>query len=179
MKISGRYLPIATCSSLADAIFTQPFENPLLAGYFFAEPRAAKYLAQYLPCHVAYVNQIPVPLLVGPAAPIAHDPDRLYRYSKAMFSRARPQFTEPLPESFRKAEALLAGARGIYASSLRGLATKPLKPTGQPRGGDVGFFETGFLMGAGITLSVVLPIVGYATWTIGRKGFEYALKMRQ
>ncbi|KAK3940757.1 Extradiol ring-cleavage dioxygenase, class III enzyme, subunit B [Diplogelasinospora grovesii] len=135
MKITGRYLPIATCSSLVDAIFTREFEGTLLAGYFFAEPRAAKYLAQHLDCHLSCVNQIPVQLLVGPAAPIAHPPEYLYSYSKEMFSVSRPQYVEQLPREFKFVE----NAMGMIPQGkeqqaiIRRLAVKPLKPTGQPK----------------------------------------------
>ncbi|KAK8855267.1 Aldehyde/histidinol dehydrogenase [Apiospora arundinis] len=181
MKISGRYLPIATCSGLVDAIFTQQFENPLLAGYFFADPGSAKYLAHHLPCHVSSLNQIPVQLLVGPAAPIAHDADYLYRYNKAMFSVARPQYVEPLPAAFVKAADLLAGdsKKKITPSAIRTLAVQPLKPTGQPKNGQLGFFEAGFLTMASITLFGILPIVGYTTWITSRKAIELALRWRQ
>jgi hypothetical protein len=155
------------------------FRNPLLAGYFFADPKAAKYLAQHLSCHLSCINQIPVQLLVGPAAPIAHEPDYLYRYNKEMFSFSRPQYIEPLPESFQKAEQMLAGTKGVSTSSIRALAVKPLKPTGQPKNEILGFFETGAILGASITLTVVLPLVGYTAWMLGRRGFEYAMRFRR
>ena len=125
------------------------------------------------------MNQIPVQLLVGPAAPIAHEPNFLYRYSKDMFSSARPQFAEPLPASFQKAEEILGGGKGSSTSKLRALAVAPLKPTGQPKNEIMGFFETGFVIGASITLTVVLPIVSYATWTLGRKGIDYVQRFRR
>ncbi|KAK7955005.1 hypothetical protein PG988_015699 [Apiospora saccharicola] len=176
MKISGRYLPIATCSGLVDAIFTQQFENPLLAGYFFADPGSAKYLAHHLPCHVSCLNQIPVQLLVGPAAPIAHDADYLYRYSKEMFSVVRPQYVEPLPEAFAKAAGLLAGDSKNNKTAPS--AVQPLKPTGQPKNEQLGFFEAGFLTMASITLFGFLPIVGYTTWITSRKAIELALRWK-
>ncbi|KAB5563073.1 Aldehyde/histidinol dehydrogenase [Coniochaeta sp. 2T2.1] len=183
MKITGRYLPIATCSSLVDAIFNQEFEKPLLAGYIFAEPRAAKYLSQHLPCHVSLINHIPIQLLLGPAAPIAHAPDVLYRYSKDMFCLPRPQFVEPpQAEVFRTVEDVLlvpAGKTAVQSSRLRALAVRPLQPTGQKNKDMLGFFETGFFIGAGITLSVVLPVLGWGAWVVGRKGFDYAVRFRQ
>jgi hypothetical protein len=95
-----------------------------------------------------------------------------------MFSVARPQFTEPLPAPFRAAEELLAGTKGVTAASVRALAVRPLKPTGQPSNERIGFFETGMFIGAGITLSVVLPILGYTTWILSRKGFEFISRIR-
>lgn len=153
-----------------------------MAGYFFAEPRAAKYLSQHLSCHVSLINQIPVQLLVGPAAPIAHAPDILYRYTKDMFTFPRPQFIEPVPEVFRAVEEIVvptskkAAAQG---SRIRALAVRPLEPTGQKKNEMLGFFETGFFTGAGITLSVVLPVLGWGAYVVGRKGLEYAVRLRQ
>jgi hypothetical protein len=180
MKVTGRYLPIATCSSLTDAIYNQGFESPLLAGYFFAEPGSAKYLAQFLPCYMSLINQIPAHLLVGPAAPTTHEPDFLYRYSRDMFSVARPQFVERPPAAFQKAEELLSGSsKKITASTLREAAVKPLTAIKQSDNKAVGFFEQGLFTGAGILLSIVLPIVGYSTYLLGRKGVEYAMKLRR
>lgn len=119
-------------------------------------------------------------LLVGPAAPIAHDADYLYRYSKEMFSVARPQYVEPLPEAFVKAADLLGGdsKNKMTPSAVRALAVKPLKPTGQPKNEQLGFFEAGFLTMAGITLFGILPIMGYTTWITSRKAIELALRWR-
>ena len=153
--------------------------DPLLAGYFFAEPESAKYLSQHIPCHISCINQIPVQLLAGPAAPIAHTPDLFYRYTKEMFSVPRPQFVEPPSETFKKAEELLAGSKGVSTSSLRSLAVKPLKPTGQPKNEITGFFESGFLLGASIALTAILPVVGWTSYVVGRKGFEYIGKLRR
>ncbi|KAK3325681.1 Aldehyde/histidinol dehydrogenase [Apodospora peruviana] len=204
MKIYGRCLCIATCTGLVDAAFTPDQETPLLAGYFFAELRAAKYLSQHMPCHMACINQIPVQLLLGPAAPtsaISHHSaeDFLYRYNKNMFSQPRPQHIESLPETHQLADrvltthttALLNGVdtrgeivtltvngkdrrlmdvgvthRDRDINTMRARATMPLKPTGQPRNGELGFFESGFLLGVGIA---VLPVLGLMSYIIGRR----------
>lgn len=182
LKITGRYLPIATCSSLTDAIYNRDFENPLLAGYFFAEPGSAKYLAQFLPCHISLINQIPTHLLVGPAAPTAHAPDFEHRYSRDMFSVARPQFVRKPAAAVQKADELLSGGPnkgGATASALREAATRPLAPLKQSDNKAVGFFEQGILTGAALYLSIILPVVGYSTYFLGRKGVEFALKLRR
>lgn len=163
--------------------------NPLLAGYFFAEPGSAKYLAQFLPCHISLVNQIPAHLLVGPAAPIAHEPELVHRYSRRMFSVPRPQFAEKPSPALQKVEDLLlsgvaaaGGARKkskVTTAALREQATKPLAPTGQSENKAIGFFETGILTGAAIYVGAVLPAVGYTTYVLGRKGFEAIARMRQ
>lgn len=182
LKVTGRYLPIATCSSLTDAIYNRDFESPLLAGYLFAEPGSAKYLAQFLPCHMSLVNQIPTHLLVGPAAPTAHAPEFEHRYSRDMFSVARPQFVNKAGAAVRRAEELLAGGRGgggVAASGLREAATRPLAPVRQSSNKAVGFFEQGILTGAALYLSIILPVVGYSTYFLGRKGVELALRLRR
>ncbi|KAG8159435.1 hypothetical protein KVR01_011096 [Diaporthe batatas] len=182
LKITGRYLPIATCSSLTDAIYNRDFEKPLLAGYFFAESGSAKYLAQFLPCHVALINQIPTHLLVGPAAPTAHAPEFEHRYSRDMFSVARPQFVRKPAAALHKADELLSGGPnkgGVTAAALREAATKPLAPVKQSSNKGVGFFEQGLLTGAALYLSVILPVVGYSTYFLVRKGVEFALKLRR
>ncbi|KAJ0162234.1 hypothetical protein CTA2_4886 [Colletotrichum tanaceti] len=180
IKISGRFLPVATSSGLVDSIYTLEFENPLLAAYLFASPEAAKYLSQHLPAHISIINQIPSSLLLGPAAPIHHDPAFAFRYSKEMFSVARPQFVERSIGALAKFEQLLAGpgAGGVTAHSLHALALIPLQPTKRPGNSRLGFFEQGFVLGASLILSVVLPSLAYGTWIGGRRVFDYALKLR-
>lgn len=184
-KISGRYLPIATCSSLTDAVYNHEYNAPLLAGYLFAEPKSAKFLAQFLPCHISVINQIPTHLLVGPAAPISHEPDFLYRYHRNMFSVPRPQFVEKVAGDFQKVEDILLSSKktssssNITTSKLRELATKPLPPTGQSDNKALGFFEHGLLMGGSIYASLILPALGFTTYFLGRKGLELAAKYRR
>ncbi|KAM7199235.1 hypothetical protein V8F20_005837 [Naviculisporaceae sp. PSN 640] len=176
----SRVLHVATCYSLVDVISAVGPGSELLAGYFFAEPRAAKYLSQHLPCDVSYINQIPTHLLIGPAVPrITSQPDLLYRYSREMFSRPRPQLIEPPPEPFRIIDDYLAGdaeeeplssqteseeklsnrtteragptRKKNRKQELRALATRPLKPVIRPNNADVGFFESALLLAAGLT----------------------------
>ncbi|KAL0944143.1 putative aldehyde dehydrogenase [Colletotrichum truncatum] len=179
MKISGRFLPIAISSGLVDSIYTHEFEQPLLASYLFASPDAAKYLSQHISSHVSYVNQIPSSLLLGPAAPTSHDPVLEFRYSKAMFSVSRPQIIEKTSGSLAKVEQLLSGSSGITAQGMRTLAVAPLKPTNQPGNSRLGFFEQGFVLGASLIMSVVLPTLAYGTWIGGRRAVDYVLKLRR
>ncbi|KAI8151122.1 Aldehyde dehydrogenase family 3 member B1 [Colletotrichum sp. SAR 10_70] len=153
-------------------------KKPLLAGYFFASPDAAKYLSQHLPSHISFVNQIPSSLLLGPAASTLHDAAFEFRYSKEMFSVSRPQFIEQPSGALAKVDQLLSGAGGITTQSLRALATAPLKPTNQPGNSRLGFFEQGFVVGASLIMSIVLPSLAYGTWIGGRRVFDYALKLR-
>ncbi|GJC93842.1 putative Aldehyde dehydrogenase [Colletotrichum higginsianum IMI 349063] len=180
IKISGRFLPIATSSGLVDSIYTREFENPLLAVYLFASPEAAKYLSQHLPAHISLINQIPSNLLLGPAAPTQHNSAFEFRYSKEMFSVARPQFVERPTGALAKVEQLLAGpgSGGVTVHSLHTLALTPLGPTKQPGNSRLGFFEQGFVLGASLIMSVVLPSLAYGTWIGGRRVIDYVLKIR-
>lgn len=91
----------------------------------------------------------------------------------------RPQYVESPQNTFKKAEELLAGSKVVSTSGLRSIAVKPLKPTGQPKNEIVGFFESGFLVGASIALTVVLPVLGWASYVVGRKGLDYASRLRR
>jgi hypothetical protein len=129
------------------------------------------------------INQIPVQLLVGPAAPIAQAPDFLYRYSRDMFSVARPQFVKPPAEqAFSVAYDILTAKTGVATSAapaaLRALAVKPLNSTGQGKNEGLGFFEGGFFIGASFTLSIMLPLLGLTGYLVGRKGLELAMRLR-
>lgn len=117
-------------------------------------------------------------LLVGPAAPTAHDAEFYYRYSKEMLSTLRPQFINSPPEAFAKAEKLLSGPKATTTATLRALAVAPLKPVGQPGNNHLGFFEHGFFTMASITFFGILPIVGYSSFIAARKGLELALRWR-
>jgi hypothetical protein len=156
--------------------------GPLLAGYFFADADSAKYLAHHTPCHISFLNQIPIQLLVGPAAPMARDPSTDYRYSKEMFSVSRPQIVEGPIGIYAQAQQMLQSGKNNMAasvSSLHALATKPLKPTGQPKNENLGFFETGFLSAFGITLTIILPVLGYTTWVGTRNILELTSRLRR
>ena len=92
-----------------------------------------------------------------------------------MFSRPRPQFAEPVPAVFKVADEYLgfqterkpnAQSTSSKGKNLRALATKPLKPIIQPNNADMGFFETGFLLAAGLA---VLPWVGWGSYVLGRR----------
>ncbi len=190
MKIRGRFLPIVASHSLNDAAFyvaDSVKQLPLLAGYFFADARAAKFMAELLPCRVALINQLPACLLVGPAAPlpagsVANFAAGPHRYTADMFTLPRPQLVEPPPEALRRVDDLLSGREGdkkdkhVSPSALRSAALAPLRPTGQPANPvSFEFFETGLFIGLGLTMSVLVPAVGFAVW----KGVRLALSLRR
>lgn len=55
---------------------------------------------------------------------------------------------------------------------LRKLATVPLPSTGQSKGGGIGFFEQGILIGLGLASVVTLPTLTFAVWFGGSKAWK-------
>ncbi|KFZ19756.1 hypothetical protein V501_00526 [Pseudogymnoascus sp. VKM F-4519 (FW-2642)] len=172
IKIHGCYLPIVTSTSMVDAIIKEMRSN-LLAAYIFAQPPEAKFLAQHLKAHLTVINQIPVNLLVGPAAPCGIAMEYKYRYSPEMFSIPRPQYIHALPTELSVVDEHLVPGRNPNGTTkvkqLRSLATRKLPGTGQSQGHDIGFFEQGILLGLGVVLSIVVPAAGWGLWAVGKK----------
>jgi hypothetical protein len=187
-KVHGCYLAVTTSTSMMDSIikemgyssfllqcFTSLLKinrSTLLAAYLFAEASAAKFLAQHLNAQLTTVNQIPVHLLVGPAAPSNAEVDYKYRYSTNMFSLPRPQYISRVPAELSLIEQHISAGKASNASKvaqLRKLAVKALPSTGQRPGYALGFFEQGILLGIGLFLSVVVPTTGWGLWVLGKK----------
>ncbi|KAK1754701.1 hypothetical protein QBC47DRAFT_384714 [Echria macrotheca] len=172
LKITGCFLPIASCSSLVDAVSFQPPETTLLAGYFFANPPSAKYLSQFLPAHTSFTNHIPPSRLLGPAAALAHDFPGLSLssspslfpcpYTTESFTRARPQFVVPPPPTTKPKERRRKAALG------------PLRPTGQPKTLEgLDHFAGALFLGGGLVLAVVVPLVGWTSYVAGKAAVGY------
>ena len=169
--------------SLDDAIdianTTTGNNAPLLANYVFADAKSAKYLAQFISSPAAFVNQVPLELLIGPAAPTttAVPLNPALRYPAELFSTPKPNTVKPSQQTVLFTHALISGA-GSSSSSEAGKkaadavlqraladATKELVPK-KPRkaAGQIGFFEQGILTGLGIFLVptlVTLVTAGY------------------
>ncbi|ESZ93897.1 hypothetical protein SBOR_5718 [Sclerotinia borealis F-4128] len=183
MKISGCYLPIMSSTSLVDAIMTQKSKSPLLAVYLFSNPSTAKFLAQQFHASISYVNQIPLHLLVGPAAPLTPLPTpAFHKYSVEMFSSVCPQYILPPSEDLLILDEFVGGRESISKEALlkkmQRVATKKLPETGQGLGHAIGFFEQGIWLGAALFLSVVIPALGYASWVGGRLAWGVIGKLR-
>jgi len=176
-KISEQTLLVSSMSSLEDAIdylnahvdrSTAPLESSYLASYIFAAPKEAKYLSQFIKADASFINTIPSALLVGPAAPkFPQQPlDINRRYTPEMFSACRPQATNETVVSKQLAHALFTGTdltkkEALTSAQLADLATKPLKPTGQPlQHARIGFFEQGILTGLGLAATPILIGIG-------------------
>jgi hypothetical protein len=145
----------------------------LLAVYLFADMPSAKFLAQHFNAGVAYVNQIPLHLLVGPAIPKTAITAPLYhKYSVEMFSSARPQYVRPPPKDLLVIDELLRDPQlkstATQLEQIRRRALEPLRSIDQPQGFAIGFFEQGILLGAGLVLTVVIPTLAYGSWIASR-----------
>ncbi|KAL5351162.1 hypothetical protein ACLOAV_003013 [Pseudogymnoascus australis] len=175
MKISGYVLPIISSSSLVDSINISKLGSDLLALYTFSDPATAKFLSQHLNALTSFANSIPSHILVGPAAPNTPvSPPHYHKYSTDMFSSPRPQYiTLPAPSSnlaliddvlarFHEPagqSSALVKLRGKVVGK-DGKAAKLLKPKkAQPKGSQLGFFEQGIVLGAGLVLTVVISTV--------------------
>ncbi|KAE8453262.1 hypothetical protein EG329_011329 [Mollisiaceae sp. DMI_Dod_QoI] len=169
MKVTGCFLPIVKCTSLVDAIMSQRSQSTPLAAYLFSDPPTAKFLAQHLNAETTYVNQIPLHLLIGPAAPITSLSMPIsHKYSLEMFSSSKPEYISSPSEELQALEQVLSGDDEMLLRAIRKKAVEPLPKTGQPLGHAVGFFEQGIFLGAGLFLTVFIPSVAYGSWVLGR-----------
>lgn len=158
--------------------------STFLAVYLFADLPTAKFLAQHFDAAITYVNQIPMNLLIGPAAPTTLvSALGFHKYSTEMFSSERPQIVLSPSSDVLVIEKLFEGvqqseSREVSLRKIRSNAVEPLPKTGQPKGHAIGFFEQGILLGAGLFLSVFVPAVGYGSWVLGRHLWRMAAQSR-
>ena len=106
-----------------------------------------------------------------------------------MFSVPRPQIVPSAAptEVLRAAEEVLEVGDGKAAKKntatpqkLRALATRPLKPTGQPKSLEgLDHFASGLFLGGGLVLAVVLPAVGWTSYVLGKGAFGYLSRLRR
>lgn len=192
MKIT-RCLPVIACTGLVESIMLHDsrfvcdagadiyladsiLSMELLAVYLFADLPSAKFLAQHFNARSAFVNQIPVHLLVGPAMPqTATASPAFHKYNVEMFSFARPQYARPPPKELLVVDELLRAppskTTATQLETIRRRALEPLTKIDQPQGFAIGFFEQGVLLGAGLVLTVVLPTLVYSSWIVGRSAW--------
>lgn len=110
-----------------------------LAAYHFGRPETGKYLAQFVPAHVSFVNQsppemlgksstdiVPVPPIVqmantlsqvGPAAPLGHPPTPGVRYPTHLFSKPSPAYVTSDAQSELVEKALGGGTSEMDRST--------------------------------------------------------------
>ncbi|EMC99525.1 hypothetical protein BAUCODRAFT_339943 [Baudoinia panamericana UAMH 10762] len=160
-KFEGPVMLIHAVTSLDDAIdlvnSITPNE-PILAGYYFANASTVKYLDQFVDSTLSLINHVPTELLVGPAYPATHAIDLAVRYPQELFTVGKPAFvgaSKPTPLL-----AALASSSDEAARKLLAEATAPLALIKRHPGGGVGFFEQGFLLNAGLILGTTLSLSG-------------------
>jgi hypothetical protein len=120
-------------------------------------------------------------LLVGPAAPSTDlPPAARHKYSTEMFSSPRPQYIGSVAGADEVAliDGMLAGfydAPGQTAAlqkfqrrvdASKGKVLRPKKI--QPKGSQLGFFEQGLAIGAGLFLTLLISSVGGGIWVLRR-----------
>ncbi|THZ07500.1 hypothetical protein D6C95_01957 [Aureobasidium pullulans] len=164
-KIEGRLLVVHKITSLDDVIDLILSRDEMLNALFtFADGPEAKYLSQFIPSAVTFVNHIPAELLIGPTGPTGYPVRPDLRYVREMFEEPSPQI---VPEGKIHAASNVWKLRNTSRSAaILAHASEPLKPIDQAAAGAWGFFETGVLLGAAVyILPVVLGTIAGATYT--------------
>ncbi|RMZ77477.1 hypothetical protein DV738_g4397, partial [Chaetothyriales sp. CBS 135597] len=165
-KINEPLLAIHPISSLDDAIdtaqatATASAHNSLLALYLFADPKAAKYLSQFISADLSLTNHVPPQLLVGPAAPLQYPVSISGRYTNEMFSSPCPELVVPTEKSRLWMRYLDGQISQQEADKVKAELAKPLGDIGEPEGKATGFFEQGFHLGLAVELLAVTGIFG-------------------
>lgn len=160
LKVKGPYILLLPTTGIVDSVTLQRSLPTLLSSYIFASPSASKFIAEQIPSHATYINQVPPQLLIGPPSPTNHSHALHPRFTSDMFSTPRPQFITP--------PATLPAP-----SKLMEIALKQLKPTRQRPGHAIGFFEQGILLGLTSTALVVLPLLGWGAFKAVKFGLRY------
>ncbi|KPI36600.1 uncharacterized protein AB675_4433 [Cyphellophora attinorum] len=164
-------------TSLDDAIdsLATVQQNALPALYVFADLAPAKYLSHFIKTHVSFVNHIPANLLIGPVAPSGYPVSTESRYRREMFESPSPQFVNVAANELGVADAVEVETRTY--KRWHEAARSPLKPTGQPREGDVNFFVQG-LRAAIVVYVLPVALIGiFGAGFMGKKALSY-LKAR-
>ena len=159
-------------------ILTYIYRSAWLAAYLFTNLASAKFLAQHLNARATYVNQIPMHLLVGPAAPSTPLEIPMYhKYSVEMFSTRRPQYLQPQMGILSLGDNRLEKS-DVAMRKIQREAMEPLPLTGQPLGKAIGFFEQGILLGLGTFLTILIPSVSYGSWIVGKHAWRLAFSQK-
>ncbi|QDS74300.1 hypothetical protein FKW77_003808 [Venturia effusa] len=156
-KQTGTSLLIHSVRSLDDAIDLANKNGTLLASYIFASPSAGKYLSQFVHAHTTFVNNIPVELLVGPAAPLGSPVSASSRYSMEQFTQPRATYTQQTAESNTLAKLIVSGDFSLIEQVTRSATAALPVGKGRPeKAAPFGFFEQGILTGLGMALSSIV-----------------------
>ncbi|KAK5050465.1 hypothetical protein LTR84_003746 [Exophiala bonariae] len=160
---SASTLLVLATSSHDDAIDALNATNreALLALYIFADPAAAKYLAQFINTKVSFVNYVPAHILAWPAAPDGHAFSPYTLYDRATMEIPSPQFAMPENIQLNLQDFTQKTSQSREALYLKAL--QPLKSNDQPEPRNKNFFSQGLL--AGVVL-VVLPVLSITTGSL-------------
>ncbi|KAF2111902.1 putative PutA family dehydrogenase [Lophiotrema nucula] len=165
-KITGANLVVLGIRSLDDAIALtnqSARSDQLLASYIFAPSGSAKYLSQFVQAQASFVNQVPLELLVGPAAPRFSITDRSLRYPVSLFSTPHVGYTTQTVNSEFVHRSLKDTKWTDITKALK-IASAPLTPkVVRAPGGQTGFFEQGILIGLsmfGIPIILTVSALG-------------------
>lgn len=159
-KVEAPILSISSISSLdhaIDIIATTTDGQPLLAGYHFAAHAHAKYLSQFIPANLSFVNHVPHQLLLGPAAPFSGTFDIERRYTKEQFARPSPVFSNTIKSSV-SIERTKTSTQQVTRMFLD--ATSEIKEPKRGEWSGPGFFEQGIFIGLGLYGVPVLACLG-------------------
>ncbi|KAF2812727.1 ALDH-like protein [Mytilinidion resinicola] len=173
-KISSRSLLIHSVKSLDDAIDLSNHNGELLASYVFADLKASKYLSQFIGSHVSFVNQVPLEMLLGPAAPLSSPVERSIRYPTALFTVQRSQFVTPSVQSQLVRQMLHDPSGSASEKVLQKMSEKLLPSTKRMKEGQVGFFEQGIFIGIGLIAMPALVGLG----ALGYYAVRFAMSRR-
>ncbi|KAK4612274.1 4,4'-diaponeurosporen-aldehyde dehydrogenase [Fulvia fulva] len=163
-RTDASIMVIHSIKSLDDAIdlVGSSTEDSCLAAYHFGNPATGQYLAQFIASETAYINHIPRELLVGPVVPSGLGLIATERDPTKLFSLRRPAFITPATGSKALADVLGGQSPRLLLED----ATTPLAEFKRHPAGGVGFFEQGFLINAGIIVSIFLTVsVAGSVWS--------------
>ncbi|KEF55912.1 uncharacterized protein A1O9_07492 [Exophiala aquamarina CBS 119918] len=150
--------PVTSLDDAMDLANETSNDEPLSALHIFGTPEVAKYVSQFVHCHLTCVNEIPVELIVAPLTPIGFATQLGKPYRKEMFSLAKPQYIH-----FGKREeqltVIIESNNEVEASKLRKQAQAIRVQMNQPAGHAIGHFEQGLLVGASIALVTIVSTV--------------------
>ncbi|KAF3070007.1 hypothetical protein CFAM422_006583 [Trichoderma lentiforme] len=155
-------IPVVAVTSLDCAIdfLLNAYPKGISALYLFGTPAQTKYLGQFIPARVNFINYIPATLL----APEGYPLHPTLRYRREMMEIPSPQFFQDEESSITSISSAWKAGDSMYEKAIQ-----PLKPDGQPIAGEINFFLQGFLA------SFVVYMVPLLTAIVG--GGIYAIKL--
>ncbi|EXA34301.1 hypothetical protein FOQG_14459 [Fusarium oxysporum f. sp. raphani 54005] len=175
-RAAGGPLRLIASTGLISTITEASQYGTLLAGYYFGDSKTCKFLHQSLDSKIAFINNIPLSILVGPIRPETElSPIQIDTcYDLMIMSKPKPVFVFKSNDS----NLLSLNARDFCLrelkrsktqrlQSLEQLAMQPLRAIQQHSGSGSGFFDQGIMTGL---IAFVLPTVVVLGWAVFRGG---------